>query len=1035
MSQKQLMLGCALLCLFGAFTGSSAYASDTESYASVQQNVITVTGTVVDANGEPIVGVGVVQSPTNGTVTDLDGKYTLSVPSDAVLTFSSIGYTTTEVKVNGRTTVDVTLTADVQSLDDAVVVGYGVQKKATLTGSISAVNGEDLKKVSAANMTNTLAGKTAGVIAYSRSGEPGADDATILIRGKGTFANSDGSNVAPLIVVDGVADRSFGRLNPEDIESISILKDASAAIYGARAANGVILVTTKRGKEGKIVMNYNGSYTMSQPTRVPKMLDAYDYATYVNEYDAQPRHAQSGLTYTDEVMEHYRKNDDPVTYPNTNWWKSVAKNWSSKTQHSVSVSGGSDKMSFYTSAQYMYQDALYKHAAQNYNQLQFVSNIDAKITDAIRMSLDVLGRRETRNQGGSSTEYIYTYFLTTFPGSAPYYPNGLPRVGYDGVTNNAAIMVTDTPGYSKDIRNTLTFKPLLHIDLDAITKGLYAEGYAAADFHFNNGKSLSKPYDLYLYDAATGQYNSRRDATGVISVSNSADNSTSLTLHGRIGYDNTFNQIHHVNAFVAYEQNQYRYHYLSAGRTNFLSDQIPEIFAGSSDRLDWSNNGYSSAFSRVNFFGRVNYDYMSKYLAEVTFRYDGSMNFAEGHRWGFFPSVSAGWVMSEENFWENLKPYVGFFKLKASWGMMGNDNISSYQYMSQYMFNTSGVTLGTTPTQNSALYLARLANPKVTWETAQTYNVGFVANFLQKFSLEGDYFFSHRYDILYQRNASVPSYSGLTLPDENLAKVNNHGVEFVGSYRDSKGDWNWGVTANFTFAENKVKYIDEAEGTPDWQRQEGYPIDSQLLYKAIKIYQNQSEVDGSATIDGNVGPGDLQYQDTDGNGVITDNDMIRISRTATPKIVYGLTLNGGWKNIDFNVFFQGQGMAKTLFMPTMNMVQEYFDHRYVESDPSTHAHAKYPKALIKQTYCDTWNGKYSTWWLRNTAFLRLKTLEVGYTLPKNLVNRFGIDNLRVYANGTNLFTLDKFKVADPEVGSITEYPLQRMLNFGVNLTF
>ena len=419
-----LYAGMFMVCLLaGQSVNSNSYAAAADTIVTAQQNKITVTGVVVDTKGIPVVGASVLSESTNGVVTDLDGKYSLSVSSDAVLTISSIGYTTVKVPVNGRTVIDVTLSEDVEFLDEVVVVGYGVQKKATLTGSISAVNGDELKKVSTANMTNTLAGKTAGIIANNRSGEPGADDANILIRGKGTLGDT-----SPLIVVDGIADRDFARLNPEDIESISVLKDASAAIYGARAANGVILVTTKRGKEGKVTMNYNGSYTMSQPTRVPKMLDAYQYATYVNEYDAQERHAQSGLTYTPEVMQHYLKNDDPVTYPNTNWWKEVANNWSGKTQHSFSVSGGSDKVSFYTSAQYMYQNALYKNAAQDYNQVQFISNIDAKITDAIRFGIDILGRQENRNQGGRSTSDIYTYFLTTFPGAS--------------VTMMAALLVT-----------------------------------------------------------------------------------------------------------------------------------------------------------------------------------------------------------------------------------------------------------------------------------------------------------------------------------------------------------------------------------------------------------------------------------------------------------------------------------------------------------------------------------------------------------------------------------------------------------------
>lgn len=1028
-----LYAGMFMVCLLaGQSVNSNSYAAAADTIVTAQQNKITVTGVVVDTKGIPVVGASVLSESTNGVVTDLDGKYSLSVSSDAMLTISSIGYTTVKVPVNGRTVIDVTLSEDVEFLDEVVVVGYGVQKKATLTGSISAVNGDELKKVSTANMTNTLAGKTAGIIANNRSGEPGADDANILIRGKGTLGDT-----SPLIVVDGIADRDFARLNPEDIESISVLKDASAAIYGARAANGVILVTTKRGKEGKVTMNYNGSYTMSQPTRVPKMLDAYQYATYVNEYDAQERHAQSGLTYTPEVMQHYLKNDDPVTYPNTNWWKEVANNWSGKTQHSFSVSGGSDKVSFYTSAQYMYQNALYKNAAQDYNQVQFISNIDAKITDAIRFGIDILGRQENRNQGGRSTSDIYTYFLTTFPGSAPYYPNGLPRVGFDGVTNNAAIMVTDAPGYTKRVRNILTVKPTLHVDLDVITEGLYAEGYAAVDMNFTTSNSLSRPFDLYLYDAGSGQYNNRKSATGVISVSNSANNSSSVTLNARLGYNRVFGGNHNVGAFVAYEQNQYKYHNLSASRTNFLSEAIPELFAGSDQPADKENNGYSMATSRVNFFGRANYGYKDKYLAEATFRYDGSMNFAPGRRWGFFPSFSAGWVMSEEPFWNSISEQISFFKLKASWGMMGNDNVAAYQYMAQYMFDSAGVAFGTgeSTTQAKALYLARVANPAVTWETAQTFNVGFVANFLKKFSLEGDYFFSKRSDILCTRNASIPSYSGLTLPDENIGKVNNHGVEFVASYHDAKGDWNWGVTANFTYARNKVVYMDEASNTPDWQRQEGYPIDSQLLYDALGIYQTQAEIDASPTIDDNVTPGDLQYLDKDGNGVITANDRIRVNYTATPRIVYGFTLNAGWKNIDFNAFFQGQALSKTLFMPTMNMVEEYYNGRYIENDPSTHATAKYPKALIKQTYCDTWNGQYSTWWLRNSSFLRLKSLELGYTLPKSLVSKISVDNLRVYVNGTNLFTLDSFKVADPEVGSITEYPLQRMINFGVNLTF
>lgn len=447
----------------------AAYA---ESYeAPIVQSVLqskTITGKVVDSNGEAIIGANVMEKGTsNGTITDFDGNFNLKVSPNSVIVVSYIGYKPVEIRISRiRPGEKITLKEDTKVMDEVVVVGYGTQKKATLTGSVSQVGGEDLKKVAAANLTNTLAGKTAGVIANTRSGEPGEDNASILIRGKGTLGST-----SPLIVVDGIAGRSFSRLNPEDIESISVLKDASAAIYGARAANGVILVTTKRGKEGKVSVNYNGSYSISQPTKVPEMLNAYQYATYVNEYDADPRHSQPGITYSPEVLDHYKNHDDLVNYPDTDWWGEVAKDWAGKTQHSLSVRGGTDKMSFYTSAQYMWQDAIYKNSAQDYKQFQLVSNLDARIDKSARFSLDILGRQEQRRRGIYDTNYLFTYFLSTFPGSAPYFPNGLPRVGFDGITRNAAIMVTNLPGSNNYTNNILNIKPSLHVDLDFITKG------------------------------------------------------------------------------------------------------------------------------------------------------------------------------------------------------------------------------------------------------------------------------------------------------------------------------------------------------------------------------------------------------------------------------------------------------------------------------------------------------------------------------------------------------------------------------------
>lgn len=1014
----------------------------------VQQQTVTITGVVKDKSGEPIIGANILEKgTTNGVITNLDGEYTLNVKgAKSVLVVSYIGYKSQDVPVGTQRKINVILQEDTELLDEVVVIGYGTQKKATLTGSVSQVSGDDIKKVSAANLSNTLAGKTAGIIANTRSGEPGEDGADILIRGKGTLGST-----SPLIIVDGIADRSFSRLNPEDIESISVLKDASAAIYGARAANGVILVTTKRGREGKIQVNYNGSYSFSQPTRIPDMLNSYQYATYVNEYDADSRHAQTGQTYSPEVLQHYQNHDDPLNYPDTDWWGEVAKDWAGKTQHSVSLSGGNDKLSFYTSAQYMWQDAIYKKSSQDYKQYQFITNIDAKLNKSVRFSMDILGRQEVRNRGIYSTPYLFTYFMTTFPGSAPYYPNGLPRVGYDGITRNAAVMVTDQPGYNNYTNNILNLKPTLHVDLDVITKGLFVEGYAALDFHFDNGKQYNQPYDLYYYDKATEEYQNKRADTGKISLNSWASNYKTITMNARIGYSRTFAEAHKVDAFVAYEQSKYDYNTLSAYRTNYLSSAIQEIFAGSSKPDDKDNGGYSSATARCNFFGRINYGYKDKYLAEFTMRYDGSMNFAPGHRWGLFPAFSVGWVMSEEKFFEPLKDIVSFFKLKGSWGMMGNDNISAYQFMSQYKFTDKSAYFGAGEDGSitQGFYQARVANPLVTWEKAQTMNIGFSSQFLNnKFGLEFDWFRSKRDDILCYRNASIPYYAGMSLPQENIGKVTNSGIEIVATYRDRLGDFEWGVSGNFTYAENKVNYMDEAMSTPAWQKTTGHPIDGLILYQAVGIYQTQEQVDASPHIDG-AKPGDLIYKDTNGDEKITWDDAIRIDETATPKIIYGFTLNGTWKGIDLNVFFQGQAKAVQLVQPTMNMATDFYEGRWrAENTAEENMSAKWPKAFIKQTYGDTWNGTASTWWLRNASFLRLKSVELGYTLPKQWTSKLGVEKARFYVNGNNLFTIDNFKIGDPEAGTtknddgayvnsngVLSYPLQRMVTFGANITF
>lgn len=1040
--KKQLLPVVGLLCSMPVWNVAVAANGDSRlpdmSVTREMQQTGKITGVVVDESGTGVPGATVlVKGTTTGTITDMDGNFALEVPTNATLVISYVGMKDEEIVVGQQTYISCTLKESNIGLDEVVVVGYGTQKKATLTGSVSSVGGDELKKVAAVNISNTLAGKTAGVIANTRSGEPGEDGATITIRGAGTFGNT-----SPLIVVDGVADRSFSRLNPEDIESISVLKDASAAIYGARAANGVILVTTKRGKEGKVRMTYNGRVGFSQPTRIPEMLNSGQYMTYINEYQAG--HGAEP-TFNDQQVQWAQDGTNPYQYPDTQWWETVAKDWATQTEHSVSVSGGNEAVSFYTSAQYMWQDAIYKESAQDYSQYQISSNIDAKVGKYIKIGIDVLGRQEKRNRGVFETDYLFDFFMKCKPIVGAYSPDGqYPLVGLEYASTNPALMVTDKPGQAHNIYNYLDLKPSIRIDLDFITKGLYVDGYAALDFTFNKGKTLNHPYDVYEYISSGqeaqgifGEYVNRRDQTGAISVSSWSDNSTNITLNGRVGYTNTFNDAHKVDAFFAYEQSIYNFDTVGAWRTNYISDAIPEINAGSDNPEDQSNSGYSIKTARQNYFGRINYGYKDKYLAEVTLRYDGSMNFAPGHRWGLFPGFSLGWVMSEESFWKDLKPVVSFFKLKGSWGQMGNDNVAAFQYVSQYLFDsTSSVQLGSL---EKALYLSRTANPLVTWETARTTNLGFSAQFLDgKFSLDADYFFSKRSDILLTRNASIPDYSGLTLPDENIGKMKNRGIELVASYQDKNDEFSWGVTGNFTFAKNKAVYMDEAENIVDWQRVTGHAYGGLTLYNAIGIYQTQDQIDNSPHLAGTQ-VGDLQYEDIDGDGQITgDKDMRYYENySQVPKIIYGFTLNGEWKGIDLNVFFQGQAMAHQLLTPTMNMLTDFYDGRWISTNTAEqNANARWPRACINDSgYMDDVNGQASTWWLRNAAFLRLKSVELGYTLPKSVLGKTAIERARIYLNANNLFTIDHINVCDPEVGTTLGYPLQRTINIGVNITF
>ena len=634
-----------------------------------------VSGTVKDVNGEPIIGATIMEEgTTNGTITDFDGNFVLEVADGAELDISYIGYQTQKLQAKSGKALAVTLKEDLETLDEVVVVGYGTQKKVSVTGAMASTKGSDLAKVPTANITNTLAGRLPGLISYNRSGEPGYDDAGLLIRGASTTGDS-----SPLIVVDGVADRagSLGRIDPNDIENITILKDASAAIYGSRAANGVILVTTKRAKSEKFTVNYNGNIGISSPTILPEMCDSWQYAELINEITPD--------TYSPEDIQKFKDGSDPVNYPNVNAFDILLKQ-AVQTQHNVSASAGGKYISFYASLGYKYQDNYYKNSASNYSQYNFRTNIDFTPHKDVKIGLNVAFRQEDRNSPITGSEDIWRYLIKYNPMVNIWFPgtnygnvsskqdNFSPATGLDGTT-----------GYQRDRQSYLNADLTLHWDLPWITEGLSVDAGLYVDRADAFYKKFEKKY--YMYEQSGDEYIAKEQGSNILDQN--MNQTLGVTMNARLNYKRTFNEVHNLNVFVAYEQYQSRYDYMQARRQDFISTAIDEIFAG--DINSATNDGKASETARMNYFGRLDYDYAGKYLFQFNWRYDGSENFPAGKRFGFFPGVSVGWRVSEEKFWKENVSWMDYLKVRASWGQMGNDKVDAFQYLTAYTFDNPAI--------------------------------------------------------------------------------------------------------------------------------------------------------------------------------------------------------------------------------------------------------------------------------------------------------------------------------------------------------
>jgi TonB-linked SusC/RagA family outer membrane protein len=998
----------------------------------------SVKGKVTDAaNGEPMPGVNIqVKGSFIGTITGADGNYVISVADkNATLVFSFIGYVSQEIPLNGRTNLDVALATELTGLEEVVVVGYGTQKKATLSGSVSMVEGTKINEAPVTNISNSIAGRLPGVFATTTTGEPGKDNATIRVRG----ANTLGSNEA-LIVVDGIPGRSLTRIDPNTIESITVLKDVSAAIYGAQAANGVILITTKRGKTGAPRITANINQGFAQPTIIPRSLNAAEYATALNEINmykgAAPR-------YTAEEIQKFSDGTDPWAYPNTDWFAETFKTWSSQNNANISASGGNENMRFFVNLGTKYQDSYYKNSATSYKQYDIQSNLDFSIDKNITVGVDLVGRLEDSNypMGNNGTGDIFRMLMRGKPTDPAYWPNGLPGPDIE-YGSNPVVITTNQTGFNKDQNYVVNSNFKLNIIIPWI-KGLSLTGNTAIDKNFHFNKSFQKPWYLYSWDKKTYDADGVpvlvKGAKGVSdpNLNERMDIGQSILLNGIINYASKVGDDHQFNIMAGIEKRYGDSDYFTAYRRYFKSSSLPQLNLGGVPNMNTS--GSASHFGRLHYFGRMNYNYKEKYLAEFIWRVDGSYIFPEDKRFGFFPGVSTGWRVSKENFWSGILPVVNDFKLRASYGKTGNDRISDYQYLTTYGFTTTAQNQVFNVNQEAiGLYETRIPNPNVTWEVANQADIGFDATLFKNFSITFDYFDNRRSNILWQRNASIPKSTGLTLPSENIGKVANRGVDFDISYRQQINDFSYNISFNTVYAKNKIVFWDEAPGAPDYQRSTGKPMNTILLYNVIGVFRDQGAVDSYPHWPG-ARPGDLIFEDVNGDNKIDANDKIRNDKSTLPTLQSGLGIDLHYKQISLSVFFQGAaGGARYILRESGevgNYGKIYYDGRWTPDNID----AKKPRLYANSEYWAAYGtSNYNSYFLYRTDYARLKNIKLGYVLPTRLTEKWKMHEVEIYASGFNILTYSPhIKDYDPEDTSLSQinYPLSRIINLGLSGNF
>ena len=1031
---------------------------------SFAQN-LRVQGKVLDELGEGLIGAGVViQGTRTGTITDMDGNFVLpSVPSGATLEISCVGYTTLVIQVTGQT-ITVTMEPDTSALEEAVVVAYGQQKKVTITGAVSAINGEGLLKAPVANVANALQGNLPGVSAVQASGMPGADEPVIRIRGIGSLNSAE-----PLVLVDGV-ERSFSQLDANEIESISVLKDASAtAVFGVRGANGVILVTTKRGTAGKASVTASASAAVQTISKFVEFADSYTYGqmwNYTAITDALPMsqwpgsrvisdytpYADYGIRFSQDVMEHFRTGDMPRTFPNMDWIKYIMNDSAWQEQANVNVNGGTERVRYFVSAGFLNQDSLFKTFSDNKNEtfdfqrLNYRANLDIDVSKRSQLSLTLGGRMQDRNTMGGGEGFLFRYLQ----GATPYAGSGIDAAGRHIVSDANIVGPFDRDalsnyydlGYVNESTNVLNFDIQYKLDLGFITDGLDFKVKASYNSEYTARKNRQNGYGTgvtYVATIVDGEEVLRKEnITWPIPYNEAKWGSRNWYTEASFDYARKFGE-HNLGALLLYNQSKTYYPWDSDGS---IYQSIPK--------------GY------VGLVGRITYDYATKYMLDFNIGYNGSENFAPGKRYGTFPSISLGWIPSSEKWWEPIKKYIGYLKLRGSWGLVGNDNTNGARFLylpGAWQFYTGSTTVnpqnrgtnfGTSGGWLQAVKELTSGNPNVTWETASKVNLGLDAAFLKdRLHAYVDFFWEDRKHILVSNASTLPAVTSLPSSYVNEGRVKNHGYEVTLNWEDRIGEVRYSISPSYSFARNTVIEMLEVEPMYEYLKHTGLPVNQRFGYELFEFYQPGTEERYKAAYgvdmpDQNIALkyGDCVYVDLNGDGIVDQNDQKPLGYTDIPEITYSLNTSLHWKGLDFSMLWTGADhVSRTLngyfrdqfgSTNTSALTQWVADNSWTEDNPN----AILPRISFTNR---VHNNRDSRAWMIDSKYVRLKNVELGYTFNKPKSMPF-FNYIRVYLSGQNLLTFARFDGNDPEApGSGLDfgvrYPMTRVMNIGAQINF